>query len=120
MRENGVESGEIELMQSGGTPSSSNMLGARDSVQGSYIGVRTSKLRLHWHAQSDTPFGKVVSRSRLSGPLVAHASTRPLANRSSSHICHYAGYFLGSSQIRAQMTSSRGLKVRVYLKVWSE
>lgn len=32
-------------MQSGGTPSSLEALGARDSVQGSYIGVRIFKLR---------------------------------------------------------------------------
>ena len=61
MGENSVESGEIELMQSGGTPSSSNMLGARNLVQRSCIGVRISKLRPHLHALSNTPFGKVVS-----------------------------------------------------------
>jgi len=61
MGENSVESGEIELMQSGGTPSSLEALGAGDSVQGSCIGVRISKLRPHLHALSNTPFGKVVS-----------------------------------------------------------
>jgi hypothetical protein len=37
--ENGVESGEIELMQSGGTPSSCRKLGVNDLVQEIEVGV---------------------------------------------------------------------------------